>query len=69
MKRILSKRVDIEINGTNGKEPHKYGTDIHRSMRRLDFSTNSTWTMGYTYEIGPPTSYCILKIYSSWIKT
>lgn len=46
-----------------------YGTDIHRSMRRLDFSTNSTWTMGYTYEIGPPTSYCILKIYSSWIKT
>lgn len=27
MKRILSKRVDIEINGTNGKEPHKYGSD------------------------------------------
>ena len=61
---MLSKRVDRSMEQktktqTNMEMIH-YETGVCRPVGRLDFSTNSAWTIGYTHEVGPP--YIILYI-------
>ena len=64
---MLSKKADKEIKGTKDEDPQKYGNgtilnwNLQNSRNRLDFLTNSAWTIGYTYAVGTSTSYCVVK--------